>query len=163
MGSLPTVAGVGGEAGATKGSCIRISCPISARDLRNSESCGSSSWPGSDSAAQQWFCSCSFPWAKASAWRHAFGMPLASYSHCQQAPPVSQSVSHGPPLFVETFGTCCVWCCRYVRLELLEGVVAFHSGEQQQARQRLQSAQARWQKLQVCQQRVLDTLSLLSA
>jgi hypothetical protein len=28
--------------------------------------------------------------------------------------------------------------------------VAFHSGERQQARQRLQSAQARWQKLQVC-------------
>jgi hypothetical protein len=39
--------------------------------------------------------------------------------------------------------------CRYVHLELLEGVVAFHSGEQQLAKQRLQAAQERWQKLQV--------------
>lgn len=55
--------------------------------------------------------------------------------------------------------TCCTVCaeacctvllgCSYVRLELLEGVVAFHSGEQQLAQQRLQSAQARWRKLQV--------------
>lgn len=55
--------------------------------------------------------------------------------------------------------TCCTVCaeacctvllgCSYMRLELLEGVVAFHSGEQQLAQQRLQSAQARWRKLQV--------------
>jgi hypothetical protein len=37
----------------------------------------------------------------------------------------------------------------YVRLELLEGVVAYHSGESAAALQKLQSAQARWQKLQV--------------
>lgn len=36
-----------------------------------------------------------------------------------------------------------------MRLELLEGVVAFHSGEQQLAKQRLQAAQERWEKLQV--------------
>lgn len=46
--------------------------------------------------------------------------------------------------------SCLVYLCRYVRLELLEGVVAFHSGEQQVAQQQLQSALARWQKLQVC-------------
>lgn len=51
---------------------------------------------------------------------------------------------------------CCICvCCRchstasYVRLELLEGVVAYHSGEPQLAQQKLQAAQARWQKLQV--------------
>jgi len=43
----------------------------------------------------------------------------------------------------------CRVVCRYVRLELLEGVVAFHSGEQQTAQQRLQCAHARWQRLQV--------------
>jgi hypothetical protein len=39
--------------------------------------------------------------------------------------------------------------CSYVRLELLEGVVAFHSGEAAAAASRLAAAQARWQRLQV--------------
>jgi hypothetical protein len=40
----------------------------------------------------------------------------------------------------------------YVRLELLEGVVAFHSGEAAAAATHLAAAQARWQRLQVRQQ-----------
>jgi hypothetical protein len=52
---------------------------------------------------------------------------------------------------------CCCCCCHhalhcsYVRLELLEGVVAFHSGEAAAAATHLAAAQARWQRLQVCQ------------
>lgn len=48
----------------------------------------------------------------------------------------------------------------YVRLELLEGVVAFHSGEQQLAQQRLQSAQARWRKLQLSEDALLQLAEL---
>lgn len=38
---------------------------------------------------------------------------------------------------------------RYVRLELLQGVAAFHSGNSQ-ASHHLSSALAKWQRLQVC-------------
>ena len=40
-------------------------------------------------------------------------------------------------------------CCRYVRLELLEGIVAYHSGSKPMALQKLQSADAKWERLQV--------------
>ena len=39
--------------------------------------------------------------------------------------------------------------CRYVRLELLEGVAAYLAGDRSRAQERLQAAQAKWQQLQV--------------
>ena len=39
--------------------------------------------------------------------------------------------------------------CSYVRLELLQGVAAFHSQDGREALRLLQSAQAKWQRLQV--------------
>eukprot|EP00878_Enallax_costatus_P017080 GHUV01017933.1.p1 GENE.GHUV01017933.1~~GHUV01017933.1.p1 ORF type:complete len:343 (+),score=113.63 GHUV01017933.1:474-1502(+) len=44
----------------------------------------------------------------------------------------------------------------YVRLELLEGVVAYHSGELAAAQQHLQAAHRRWQKLQLSEQALLS-------
>ena len=38
---------------------------------------------------------------------------------------------------------------RYVRLELLEGVVAFLTGRKDEARRLLRESQAKWQQLQV--------------
>ena len=39
--------------------------------------------------------------------------------------------------------------CRYVRLELLEGVAAWYAGDRSLARERLQAARAKWAQLQV--------------
>ena len=50
--------------------------------------------------------------------------------------------------------------CSYVRLELLEGVAAFYSGNRVLARTKLQSAQGRWQKLQVPDERLAELLSM---
>lgn len=38
---------------------------------------------------------------------------------------------------------------RYVRLDAMEGVVAYHSGDREAAARHLAAAQGRWQKLQV--------------
>jgi hypothetical protein len=47
----------------------------------------------------------------------------------------------------------------YVRLELLEGISAFYGGELREARDRLLSARAKWQRLQVSD----EALAALSA
>ena len=50
--------------------------------------------------------------------------------------------------------------CSYVRLELLEGVAAYHSGDKDLARARLKASQARWQQLQVSDERLVELLSM---
>ena len=47
-----------------------------------------------------------------------------------------------------------------MRLELLEGVAAFYSGERVLACAKLRSAQGRWQKLQVPDERLAELLSM---
>ena len=48
----------------------------------------------------------------------------------------------------------------YVRLELLEGVAAYYSGDKGLARTRLQASQARWRQLQVSDERLVELLSM---
>ena len=50
--------------------------------------------------------------------------------------------------------------CSYVRLELLEGVAAYYSGDKGLARARLEASQARWQQLQVSDERLVELLSM---
>ncbi len=49
--------------------------------------------------------------------------------------------------------------CRYVRLELLQGVAAFHSGDSQ-ASLHLASALAKWQRLQVSDESLATLASM---
>ena len=50
--------------------------------------------------------------------------------------------------------------CRYVRLELLEGVAAYLAGDRSRAQERLQAAQAKWQQLQVSDDAVAMLLGM---
>ena len=50
--------------------------------------------------------------------------------------------------------------CSYVRLELLEGVAAYYSGDKGLACARLKASQARWQQLQVSDERLVELLSM---
>ena len=50
--------------------------------------------------------------------------------------------------------------CSYVRLELLEGVAAYYSGDRGLARARLKASQERWQQLQVSDERLVELLSM---
>ena len=47
-----------------------------------------------------------------------------------------------------------------MRLELLEGVAAFYSGNRGLAREKLSSAHGRWQKLQVPDERLAELMSM---
>ena len=47
-----------------------------------------------------------------------------------------------------------------MRLELLQGVAAYHSGDKGLARARLKASQARWQQLQVSDERLAELLSM---
>ncbi len=49
---------------------------------------------------------------------------------------------------------------RYVRLELLEGVAAYYSGDKALAREKLQSSEQRWQQLQVSDERLAELMSM---
>lgn len=50
--------------------------------------------------------------------------------------------------------------CRYVRLELLEGVAAYYSGNKALARAKLKSSEQRWQQLQVSDERLAELMSM---
>ena len=50
--------------------------------------------------------------------------------------------------------------CRYVRLELLEGVAAYLAGDRNRAQERLQAARAKWQQLQVSDDAVAMLLGM---
>ena len=50
--------------------------------------------------------------------------------------------------------------CRYVRLELLEGVAAYYSGDKAIALTKLRSSQQRWQQLQVSDERLAELMSM---
>ena len=49
---------------------------------------------------------------------------------------------------------------RYVRLELLEGVAAYYSGDRTLARAKLRSSEQRWQQLQVSDERLAELMSM---
>jgi len=49
---------------------------------------------------------------------------------------------------------------RYVRLELLEGVAAFYSGNKVLARAKLKSSEQRWQQLQVSDGNLAELMSM---
>ena len=49
---------------------------------------------------------------------------------------------------------------RYVRLELLEGVAAYHSGDRALARAKLRSSQQRWLQLQVSDECLAELMSM---
>ncbi len=50
--------------------------------------------------------------------------------------------------------------CRYVRLELLEGVAAYYSGNKALAQAKLKSSEQRWQQLQVSDERLAELMSM---
>ena len=49
---------------------------------------------------------------------------------------------------------------RYIRLELLEGVAAFYAGDRAKAKAALDSARAKWQRLQVSDDRLAELLGM---
>jgi hypothetical protein len=49
---------------------------------------------------------------------------------------------------------------RYVRLELLEGVAAFHAGARDAAKAKLAAAQAKWEQLQVSDDQLASLLAM---
>lgn len=49
---------------------------------------------------------------------------------------------------------------RYIRLELLEGVAAFYAGDKVTAKAALDGAQAKWQRLQVSDDRLAELLGM---
>ena len=55
-----------------------------------------------------------------------------------------------------------LWCggARYVRLELLEGVGAFHAGDNAKAKAALEGALAKWERLQVSDDRLAELLAM---
>ena len=49
---------------------------------------------------------------------------------------------------------------RYVRLELLEGVGAYHAGDKARAKAALDGALAKWERLQVSDERLAELLAM---
>ena len=80
------------------------------------------------------------------------------YIRCIMA--ASISVSHNCRNGRQNFGPVGTLPCRYVRLELLEGVAAYYSGDKALARIKLKSSQQRWQQLQVSDERLAELMSM---
>lgn len=49
---------------------------------------------------------------------------------------------------------------RYVRLELLEGVAAYHAGDTRAARAKLGAAKAKWERLQLSDDCLAELLAM---
>ena len=60
---------------------------------------------------------------------------------------------------IQVFQCELAFACSYVRLELLQGVAAFHSG-QGDASQHLHAAQDKWQRLQVADESLATLASM---
>lgn len=50
-------------------------------------------------------------------------------------------------IYIYMFECCLILLCRYLRLELLEGIVAYHNGQFEQSRVSLTSAEDRYSKV----------------
>ncbi|CAL5222997.1 g5442 [Coccomyxa viridis] len=70
--------------------------------------------------------------------------------------------SHGPnqERIKVLHGNFCPELAMYVRLELLEGVAAYYSGNKALAQAKLKSSEQRWQQLQVSDERLAELMSM---